>query len=1205
MDAPANTAFTPQTHTAFNIATGPHAVDCNTCHGAFPTFKQADCTTCHSPQAPVDRVHNPAAVPAYGAAGYQSDRCIACHRADAWTPKPYSHTGISGNCIGCHDVGAAFAALPVAGFTHQATGGADCAGCHTPTSWKNATGAPGLASDPAKAVKLDGRIPTFSQTSIARFTLLSETLAMPMNHKVTKASFGGAQAAVDAAFSACINCHAAAAAGSYYPGLFHASLDTLKLSQPTACLECHATSAPTGFVGPLAAAPSPLRNPASGEMAHDAVTWSGGARGTTPLVAQECSQCHVPAAWAKDTTGTKAAQFHSSLAPTQPTQCLDCHANTRPTTPLSAINAALRAGLTFDHQGPLALQECATCHSAATATQATGWQGGHYHLAGAAAPASCLPCHAGERPATGTALDVQLPFDYGALSNGNTHGAGLDCVSCHSGPGTGAWGGTQNWKAGLFDHASAPITATTCIACHSTQRPDLQAGASPVAVAAVLSFDHAADGTGDCVGCHQATVKAGKYLAYGTPVTVPSSGDWKGGQKYPGSTLISSSQFISVDEYTLVRVGGLIDHTTKVTANLYNAMLHVSAALPPELNAGPTDTPDRTKCWHCHVNNAGTVVSFAGGKYHSSLGTYAPTFGATPAPFPQPATICLDCHTGTTPVGIVEKGGLTLQPMNHAATFTAAVFIGGSTTSTTSVAGVQCAVCHQKPGGTWTDGAFHSKIGNAVPADCTACHYQLMADTVRSEIPTGNAQLGTQFTMKHKAAQVTFQSCETCHTAALSAAASAATITSQTWSGALFHSAIPAQPTACITCHLGPAAGVSTQSGVTYNLLQGNTTTNTKQWMNHGSTDASGKDCFACHASDAKKQTGNTWSKLTSFHTPVTAPADCQSCHGLTNGGGSVPGTGNNLPSVATDTTTATTAGATTGVSATTKAQVDHADINVSGVDCKVCHTQKGVAASGPAVGAEWAQATFHAQFTAANPLKLTPTAGRCSDCHINEKPTAAFAVWDHSAFTKISGSQDCASCHSYPGTGSSSAPNWLGAAGMPLNISVGGFAVPQPPAASATTQGTVTLPHPIPGAGVACTACHATSAGGKQAIGFDHLSTGSKTACNACHEAGSNDLGTPWNGAATTATGAGDTRPFTLSVVNATYKGNSNTFTVTRHFYVAGQVLDCSMCHTVPAGNGNVTTGATHQTAWAFKHPPENCTIVGCTQCHTNGCPN
>src|SRR5262249_58743251 len=95
--------------------------------------------------------------------------------------------------------------------------------------------------------------------------------------------------------------------------------------------------------------------------------------------------------------------------------------------------------------------------------------GGKFHLQGGATPASCVSCHESERPAStanwkSTTYQTS-PFDYGGNALGNTHGDGLDCVSCHAGPGTGAWGSTQNWVGGSFAHGAATPSASTCVAC--------------------------------------------------------------------------------------------------------------------------------------------------------------------------------------------------------------------------------------------------------------------------------------------------------------------------------------------------------------------------------------------------------------------------------------------------------------------------------------------------------------------------------------------------------------------------------------------------------------------------------------------------------------------------------------------------------------------------------------------------------------------
>ena len=275
------------------------------------------------------------------------------------------------------------------------------------------------------------------------------------------------------------------------------------------------------------------------------------------------------------------------------------------------------------------------------------------------------------------------------------------------------------------------------------------------------------------------------------------------------------------------------------------------------------------------------------------------------------------------------------------------------------------------------------------------------------------------------------------------------------------------------------------------------------------------------------KATGSAWSKSDSFHTVVTKATSCQECHGLTNGGGSVAGTKNNLPSGLTSSTMATSAatGSSTRIPAGTLAQISHADVNVSGHDCSFCHTQAGASTTAGIQGKEWAQATFHANFTSsANPLVVNGTTGRCSNCHMNVKPGAAFTAQDHSSFTNASGSTDCSSCHSFPGTGTVSSPNWLGAGGgVPATIPVGGFMVSQPPATSATTQkGITNLPHPTVGSGVSCSSCHTGGAGGLGAIGYDHKSSLINSNCNSCHEAGSNLVGTKWNGGDRTGFGRG-----------------------------------------------------------------------------------
>ncbi|HET6410698.1 MAG TPA: hypothetical protein VFG53_01475 [Anaeromyxobacter sp.] len=1169
--------MSPISHSEFPIASGEHALDCASCHTDPNTFSVFNCIGCHThDQAPTDLVHN-----SVGTYAYTSAACYQCHSAP--TPAAYTHTGITGNCALCHAVGASFAALPQAGFTHIAIT-ADCGSCHTTKAWSTAAMPSTLIHDTAKNVTVTALVPAYSGTSINKVSPVAEVLPMSMDHSTA--------ALASTVLTNCAGCHAGAAAGNYYPGVLHSSLANQSLAQPAACFDCHGDAAPTGFVGPLAA--HPPRSPASGEMKHDAVAWTAGAPTSTHLVTADCSVCHVSpsstvqATWATSPSGSGSPAFHASLTRArlaQPSSCVDCHANTRPGV-LTSATASVPAGLSYDHGSGPALGDCASCHAASAAGGFASWAGGRFHLVQSSTPTSCLPCHSGQRPtsASGWASTTYSasPFDYGTNASGVTHGDGQDCATCHNGPGTGTWGTSQNWVGGAFPHGAGTPAATTCIACHMSERPDLQPGTTAAAMAALLGFDHSVNGTGDCFACHQATVAAGRYVAY-QPIP---GGDWKGGASYPGSTFASAKdQFITVAEISLVRTGTLVTGTTSITATLYDGIVHTSSAIPSAVSPGPAGSPNSATCWHCHTNTNGTVTSFANGKFHSALTNYSATPGGTVVPFPQPTSQCNDCHAQMRPTGIVEKAGADLQTMDHSALFT-----NGS-----GVASFDCSSCHKSPGSTWADGVFHANIGSAVPQDCTVCHYPLMADSARADVASGNL-----YGMDHRSPTITQQKCDLCHLSALSQ--STGTPASALWHPGVFHPSVSPQPSACLDCHSGSAPTAPTQSTVTYQLAAGGTSTNGAQWMNHGAAAVVGLDCAKCHASDAVPS-GAAWSKSTLFHASVPSPGTCQNCHGLTNGNGSTIGSGNNMPVGLTNSSMLTTASndSTTGVPAGTHDQVTHADVNVGAFDCAVCHTQAGPSTVAGIQGKEWAQASFHTSFSAVTPLTMNGTTGRCSDCHMNVKPGATFTAQDHSAFTSVAGTQDCSACHAWPGTGTASAPNWLGGGGAPQYIFVGGFAIPQPPATTPSTQtGITNLPHPST-ATLACSTCHTGGVGGTGAIGYDHASTLINTNCNSCHEAGTNLVGTLWNGSTTQSGGAGDSRPYTITSLTATRGGDSCKITTPNHFYP----VDCGQCHNVPAGTGATTAGSAYTNAWTFPHTTSKMTNPStCNLCHSGqGC--
>lgn len=1050
-------------------------------------------------------------------------------------------------CVSCHLSDYEATTNPI----HEGLFPTTCADCHSTSGWVPALGGAGADTfDPARDLIVDTLQPRYSGTSIASLTPESQTLHMPMMHT---------SSAIDPrANESCTNCHSDT--GAIFPGVFHSSIDSGGFAQPTECTDCHQESRPTGFVGAI----DDGRAPPSGPMKHDAVVWRDESPTENSIVIHDCGVCHVPA------EGWSTAAFHEPLDDArleQPESCLDCHANSRPETVLTSANSSLAPGLEFDHSVGEGMRDCALCHASTTS-----WEGGSFHRPDDVLPPACSPCHEGERPTSDEGWESRTytdsPFDYGTNTLGITHGGGQDCIGCHTG---GDTGGTTTWVGGVFGHGSDTIATMACVSCHVSQRPDLVLGEAEAAALLPNGFNHALNGTGDCFGCHQATVVAGRYVDYFNDSGTLPGGDWKDGAEYPGVFVSSTTVHITVDEIRLHRSGpyDLVTSTSTATTSYYNGMLHTSTAIPAAISPGTSPTePNEDSCWHCHASTGTTIESFSDGVFHEALEQYRATPSSPVTPLPPPDD-CIDCHWQMRPNNIVELDASPLRPMDHRATFVSPVTIDG--TSAAGVEDVDCHVCHGLPGMNWADGVFHDRIGSAVPADCTMCHYPTMATT------DADRTSGTEFSMRHRSAEMTFQGCDQCHSMAL--ARSTMSPAFALWDDGEYHGSVAMQPGTCVDCHTVSEPTTTTQSAIEYVMPQGSTPTNAGQYMSHQTSYVTSRDCAACH--DAAPSP--SWNEAP-FHESVAPVTDCSRCHGLSNGLGSTPGTGNNMPAGVIDTETTTTASSGTGVSGRPD-QIDHADVNVTGHDCDYCHNQIGPSTDPATRDREWLQATFHSNFTVGSSLVINTTTGRCDHCHTNVRPTAVFTGFNHDTI----GGSDCSACHSFPGAGTVAMPNWQGATGgAPATISVGGFTIPAPPAPSPTTQtGIANLPHPASGE---CSTCH-TDGGGRMAIGYDHASNLIDGKCNACHEAGSDLIGTPWNGATNQSAGDGDTRPWTLPSVRATFSGNSATETAPNHFYP----VDCEECHEAPAG---VATGLGD---WRFDHDCRQMTPVStCRLCHT-----
>ena len=455
------------------------------------------------------------------------------------------------------------------------------------------------------------------------------------------------------------------------------------------------------------------------------------------------------------------------------------------------------AQIAFDHAG--ITNGCATCHGGDAPTSSAGWRSTTY---------------------------ARSPFDYGTNSLGIHHGGDQDCAVCHAGPGTGAWGNQPNWMGGQFAHETLSIADRTCLACHSSQRPDLQPGVTAETAAAQLGFDHAPFAALDCIGCHSTTVASETYVNYLNPATSAlPGGDWKGGQSFPGSGPVGfPGEHIELQTATLdlSSANDLVTGATLAWEDLRDYMIHTSIAIPPELRPAPAGVPDYGRCWHCHYNKNGVVTKFPMGKFHLALAQYSVTPDATTTPLAQPTQGCKECHAATQPTGIVGRS--SLHPMKHGIDFASPATVAG--VSATGVKDLECSTCHIDPMGLFNNGIFHSNTATATLQDCVSCHYLTMADG-----PTADATNGTAYRMRHTSAQMTFQTCTTCHPSALANAANPDPA-AENWLPGHYHAVLSLQPTACNDCHdvSVPAVTFATFDHTAFTGVAGS------------------RDCSECHA---------------------------------------------------------------------------------------------------------------------------------------------------------------------------------------------------------------------------------------------------------------------------------------------------------------------------------------------------------------------
>ncbi len=118
----------------FPIAAGPHAVDCNSCHGTSDTFGGFDCLSCHTPTPTIPN-HVSKNI---GGFAYESASCYGCH-PDGIGKGSIDHTRMFPIAPGqAHAIGAPAIQVPgtiACTSCHLSTADRtkiDCTVCHNP-----------------------------------------------------------------------------------------------------------------------------------------------------------------------------------------------------------------------------------------------------------------------------------------------------------------------------------------------------------------------------------------------------------------------------------------------------------------------------------------------------------------------------------------------------------------------------------------------------------------------------------------------------------------------------------------------------------------------------------------------------------------------------------------------------------------------------------------------------------------------------------------------------------------------------------------------------------------------------------------------------------------------------------------------------------------------------------------------------------------
>lgn len=370
---------------------------CESCHFNTSTFlgarfnhgtaKTGQCSNCHNGRISTGKPVNTA----IGLHPVTMASCDQCHRASAWIPASWNHTGVTGDCSTCHR-----AAGPGRGFnvaTHMSTGTmsamniANCNVCHKNyytflSAFYDHSGAPQTCQTCHGPATVTGGT-----------TYTGVKPAGSAGYQMVHAAIGaGAMATVT-----CGSCHKS------YASFLGARYDHAVVG--TGCVNCHASPAST-YNGYVSLPTSQI---------HAAATTVG----IMPGAAGGCGSCHSMtnfSSWSGARYAHNDAAYVTKMAANS---CRACHTTPQiapirsiPPNHLNAFAANLVAVTT----------NCAACHTS------TGTWAQMNHAALTAGGAPCKNCHdSGLNPSK-----YFMPTELKKNGHKGYSQATQDCISCHA-----------------------------------------------------------------------------------------------------------------------------------------------------------------------------------------------------------------------------------------------------------------------------------------------------------------------------------------------------------------------------------------------------------------------------------------------------------------------------------------------------------------------------------------------------------------------------------------------------------------------------------------------------------------------------------------------------------------------------------------------------------------------------------------------------